>query len=151
MNINTRLFGEIGVNEEKIINFPDGIVGFPFMKQFLLINDTEKENSKISWLQSIEEPQFAMPVIDPLLIKEDYNPVVEDELFGTIGELKEDNVFVLVTMSVPHDIEKMSVNLMAPIVINTESMKAAQIIIDEEGYNIKYPIYDILKNKKGGN
>ena len=151
MDINTRIFGTIGVDETKIINFPDGIVGFPFMQKFLLINDKDKKESKISWLQSIDEPEFAMPVIDPLIIKEDYNPMVEDELFETIGELREDNTFVLVTMTVPQNIEKMTVNLMAPIIINTDTLKAAQIIVEEEGYTVKYPIYDILKNKKGGN
>lgn len=151
MDINTRIFGTIGVDETKIINFPDGIVGFPFMQKFLLINDMDKKESKISWLQSIDEPEFAMPVIDPLIIKEDYNPMVEDELFETIGELREDNTFVLVTMTVPQNIEKMTVNLMAPIIINTDTLKAAQIIVEEEGYTVKYPIYDILKNKKGGN
>ena len=148
MNINTRIFGEIGVDENKIITFPSGIIGFPDLKRFLLIHDEEKTESVISWLQSIEEPGFAMPVGDPLSILGDYNPVVEDELLSDLDELDENEMLVLVTITVPQDITKMTINLAAPIVVNAKNMKAVQIIIDEPGYAVKYPIYDILKSKK---
>lgn len=150
MNISTKLFGEINVNPEKLITFPDGIIGFSDLKSFLLIHDEEKINSHISWLQSIEEPAFALPVIDPLKVEESYNPVVEDEFLSKLGELKPENMLVLVTITVPSDITKMTVNLKAPIVINADENKAAQIIVDDEAYAVKYPIYDALKNKKEG-
>ena len=148
MNINTRIFGEIEVDEGKIITFPSGIIGFPDLQKFLLIHDEEKSDSMISWLQSIDEPAFAMPVVDPLSVLDNYNPVVEDELLSDLDELDEDEMLVLVTITVPQDISKMTVNLAAPIVVNAKNMKAVQIIIDEPGYAVKYPIYDILKSKK---
>lgn len=148
MNINTKIFGEIGVDESKIITFPSGIIGFPDLKQFLLIHDEEKKDNTISWLQSIEEPAFAMPVVDPLHILGNYNPMVEDELLSNLGELDENEMLVVVTITVPQDITKMTVNLAAPIVVNAKNKKAVQIIIDEPEYKVKYPIYDILKSKK---
>lgn len=148
MNINTRIFGEIEVDESKIITFPSGIIGFPDLQKFLLIHDEEKVNNMISWLQSIDEPAFAMPVVDPLRILDSYNPVVEDELLSDLEELDENEMLVQVTVTVPQDISKMTVNLAAPIVVNAKNMKAVQIIIDEPGYAVKYPIYDILKSKK---
>lgn len=148
MNINTKIFGEIGVDESKIITFPSGIIGFPDLQKFLLIHDEEKTDSIISWLQSIDEPAFAMPVVDPLRILDNYNPMVEDELLSDLEDLDENEMLVLVTITVPQDISKMTVNLAAPIVVNAKNMKAVQIIIDEPGYAVKYPIYDILKSKK---
>lgn len=148
MNINTKVFGEIGVDESKIITFPSGIIGFPDLQKFLLIHDEEKSNSIISWLQSIDEPTFAMPVVDPLCIIDNYNPMVEDELLSDLENLNENEMLVLVTITVPQDISKMTINLAAPIVVNANNMKAVQIIIDEPGYAVKYPIYDILKSKK---
>lgn len=148
MNINTKVFGEIGVDESKIITFPSGIIGFPDLQKFLLIHDEEKSNSIISWLQSIDEPTFAMPVVDPLCIIDNYNPMVEDELLSDLENLDENEMLVLVTITVPQDISKMTINLAAPIVVNANNMKAVQIIIDEPGYAVKYPIYDILKSKK---
>lgn len=144
----TKLFGEIGIDDEKVILFPDGIIGFGNLKKFLLVHDSEKKDGIITWLQSIDEPGFAIPVIDPLIVKGDYNPVVEDELLGGIGEITEDEVFVLVTLKVPSDITQMTVNLKAPIVINPNTKKGCQILTDNEEYPIRYPIYDLLKAMK---
>lgn len=90
----------------------------------------------------------ALPVVKPWIIKEDYNPVVEDELLSHIGELTEENLVILVTMTVPEQIEQMSVNLKAPIIVNADTRKGAQIICDNNDYEVKYKIYDILNEKK---
>lgn len=151
MRIETKIFGEIDIDDEKILHFTNGIIGFPDLKDFALMYDAEKgEKSNIRWLQSLQEPAFAMPVLDPLSVKPDYNPEVEDELLKPIGELNPDEMLVLVTLTVPKDITKMSVNLCAPIVIHTESRKACQIIVDNEKYPVKYMIYDVLQKKKAG-
>ncbi|MFQ9933760.1 MAG: flagellar assembly protein FliW [Lachnospiraceae bacterium] len=148
--IHTRIFGDIEVDANKIITFDGGIIGFPELKRFMLIHDRENEKKHISWLQSIDEPDFAMPVIDPLKLVEDYNPIVEDELLSGLGKLSPEEMLVLVTMTIPKDITKMTVNLKAPIIINAASLKAGQIIVDDEKYVVRYPIYDILKSKKEG-
>lgn len=151
MRITTRLFGEIEVSEDKIITFPSGIIGFPEMQKFTLIFDEEKgTNAGIRWMQSLDEAGFALPVMDPLVVKADYNPEVDDELLKGLGNIGPDNLLVLVTVTVPADLTKMSVNLQGPIVINVEERKACQVIIDGEDYPIKYPIYDILQARKGG-
>lgn len=149
MKVNTRLFGEIEIEKEKIICFENGIIGFPDCKQFTLIFDETEdgERKNISWLQSLDEPSFALPVMDPLLVKDDYNPQVEYELLKGLGNLTEENTYVLVTVTVPSDIKKLSVNLKAPIVINVDELKAEQLIV-EDGFPVKYMIYDILQNKK---
>ncbi len=150
MKIKTRMFGEIEIEEEKVIHFADGIIGYPDCKNFTLIFDEEKGRRKsICWLQSVDEPVFALPVLDPLLIKEDYNPAVEDELLHVLGDLKEENTFVLVTVTVPEQIEDLSINLKAPIVINVDERLASQIIV-EENYPVKYKIYELLKKRKAG-
>ena len=151
MKIQTRVFGEVTIEDDKIITFVNGLVGFPEMKQFALIFDPEKSDSKgIQWLQSVEEPQFAMPVINPLSILPDYNPQVEDEWIKPLGEFTEESLFVLVTVTVPREIEKMTVNLKGPIVINADTRKACQVIAEGEGYTVKYPIYEVLKARKAG-
>lgn len=147
MKIKTKLFAEIEVDESKIITFVNGIVGFPELKDFLLIHDSEKESS-ISLLQSIQEPAFAMPVINPLVIVPDYNPEIEDELIKPIGISGPEEMLVLVTITVPAEIEKMSINLRAPIIISGETRKACQVIADGEQYAVKYSIYDILMAAK---
>ena len=122
MKINTKIFGEVDIADEKIVTFPQGIVGFPNLTRFTLIFDEEKGvNAGIRWLQSVDEPAFAMPVMDPLVVKEDYNPVVEDAIFEPIGGFESESSLVLVTVTVPKEIEKMTVNLKGPIIINAET------------------------------
>ena len=151
MRINTRVFGEVDIEDSKIIHFPMGIIGFPELTEFALIHDSEKESTcAIRWMQSVQEPAFAMPVMDPLLVKEDYDPKVNDELLAGLGDLNPENILVLVTTSVPADITKMSVNLQAPFVINVEERKACQIITEGNEYPVKFPIYDILQARKAG-
>lgn len=150
MKINTKVFGEVDIADEKIIHFPLGIIGFPDLTDFTLIHDEEKGADSIHWLQSIQEPGFAMPVMDPLLVLPTYNPEVEDELLKPIGNWELDDVLVLVTVTVPSDLTKMSVNLRGPIVINAEEKKACQVIVEGDEYAVKFPIYDILNAKKAG-
>lgn len=150
MNITTNLFGEVEVDESKIICFAQGIIGFPDLKRFMLIHDVEDEDKKISWLQSVDEPGFALPVIDPLVIDEGYNPEIEDELLAPLNIEDASQILVVTTITVPSDITKMTANFKAPMIINAANLKAAQIIVEDEKYIVKYPIYDILKGNKEG-
>lgn len=150
MRINTKVFGEIEIIEEKIIHFPSGIIGFPELTDFALVHDEEKGIGAIHWLQSIQEPGFAMPVMDPLLVKPDYNPEVDDELLKPIGDLEPEELLVMVTVTVPGDIKQMSVNLKGPIIVNASKRKACQVIVDGGDYAVKFPVYDILNAKKAG-
>lgn len=151
MKVNTKVFGEVDIDDGKIIEFPKGIIGFPELTKFALIHDEEKGvGGGIRWLQSMQEPAFAMPVMDPLIVCPEYNPEVEDELLKDLGELVGDNLLVLVTVTVPSDLTKMSVNLRGPIVINAQTKKASQVIVEGDTYAVKFPIYEILQAGKAG-
>lgn len=149
MKIQTKLFGEIAITEDKIIRFARGIIGFPELTRFTLLHDEEQgDGAGIRWLQSLDEPAFALPVMDPLVVKPDYAPTVDDELLADLGELNAENILVLVTVTVPSDLTRMSVNLQGPIVINVDERKACQVIADTEKYPVRFLIYDILKARK---
>ncbi|MGN0403050.1 MAG: flagellar assembly protein FliW [Acetatifactor sp.] len=151
MKITTRIFGEVEIADDKIINFANGIIGFPELKRFALIHDEEKgTNAGIRFLQSMDEPGFAMPVMDPLIVKPDYDPQVDDELLAAAGNINPENILVLVTATIPSDLTKMSVNLQGPFIINVEEHKACQIIVENGDYPVKFPIYEILKSRKAG-
>ena len=150
MKANTRLFGEIEIQDDKIIKLKEGIIGFPDLQNFTLIYDEEKEGKgSIKWLQSMDDPSFALPVINPLDVKPDYQMLVNEEGLESLGKMTEENTFILVTITVPEKIEEMSVNLKAPFVINTDNLQGAQMIVEDD-YPIKYKIYEILNKKKAG-
>lgn len=150
MTITTKVFGEVNIDDNRIIHFPRGIIGFPELTDFAMLHDEDDKDDTIHWLQSLQEPAFAMPVMDPLLIKADYNPEVNDELLKPLGELHAEELLVLVTVTVPSDLKKMTINLKGPIIINAGNRKACQVIIDGEEYKVKFPIYDILQARKAG-
>ena len=153
MQINTKWFGIIEIGEDKIITFEKGLIGLDEFKRYTVVYNTENsDEATIMWLQSIEDENIAIPVINPEIFMTDYDPIVEDELLHSIGNIKTAELLVLVTLTVPSDITKMTSNLKAPIIINTDNLKACQLIADNQDYIVKYPIYDIIKqnSKKGG-
>lgn len=145
----TRLFGTIDVADEKIITMEKGMIGFPELTHFALVFDEEKKERdfRIMWLQSMDDGDIAFPVADPTRIKEDYAPSVNEEIIAPLGTMNEDNTYLLVTVTVPKNVHDFSVNLKAPIVINTDTNKGAQVITEDD-VPVKYKIYDLLKAKK---
>lgn len=149
MRADTRLFGEIDIEEDKIITLENGMIGLPEYQKFALIFDEEKgmKSSSVMWFQSMDDPQTAFPVMQPNTVKTDYNPTVNDEVLSPLGELNEDNTYVLVTLTASADVKETSVNLKAPIVINTDTRKGCQIIVEDD-YPVKYKIYEAVQAKK---
>ncbi|MDD6798144.1 MAG: flagellar assembly protein FliW [Bacteroides sp.] len=154
MIVETKWFGTIEVGDEKIITFDKGIMGFENHKKFTIVYNSEKEDAKtIMWLQSLDEKNLALPVMAPEIVYPQYDPIVEDELLKSIGDdIQNADLVVLVTVTVPQDLTKMTCNLKAPIIINVDTLKGCQLIADNDEYVVKYPIYDIVKaaSEKGG-
>ena len=149
MKVNTRLFGEVEVDEERIITFTQPIMGFEEYTHYTLIYNSEKKGA-IMWLQCIDEPQLTFTVVDPMKVIEEYNPVVDDEWLAPLGKVRnEDDYFILSVVTVPADLTKMTANLKAPIVINTNTRKACQIIVNNDEYVVRYNVYDYVKKIKG--
>lgn len=148
----TKFFGTIDIEDDKIIHFPMGIIGFENLKNFALIYDSEREErSNISWLQSMEEPLMVLPVINPMDIVGEYGPIIEDELMKIIGDPADADILIFVSMSIPSDLTKMTANLKAPFIINTVDRKAMQVIVENQDYEVKFNVYDVYKKLKEGN
>ena len=151
MKVKTRYYGEIDLDDSKVITFEKGLFGFEEYTKYALMYDSETgERTAIKWLQSVEEPGLALPVIIPTLVKPDYDPIVEDGVLDVLGDWNENNISVLVTMIVPSDLKAMTTNMKAPIIINTESMKGIQVVAENPDYEIKFKIYDILEAARAG-
>lgn len=150
VEVDTRIFGRIAIEDEKIIRFDHGILGFPDLKDFTLIFNEEKgADSSIKWLQSLQEPSFAMPVMNPALVVSEYSPNFDADFLKPLGDnLDSENILIFVTVTVPKDIKKTTVNLKAPIIVSVENLKAVQLICDDDTYSVKHAIYDELMAHK---
>ncbi|MDO5291521.1 MAG: flagellar assembly protein FliW [bacterium] len=150
MIIKTKCFGQVDIEEEKIITFEHGLFGFEDCKKFtILFNNEKAEKTRIHWLQSMDEPALAFPMINPLIVNAEYNPNVDDDAIAELDDLTEDNIAMFLIITVPGDITKMSANLKAPIIINSDSRKGAQVVVNNQDYSVKYGVYEILTNKEG--
>ena len=146
MNEKTRHFGDVEIDDSKVITMYNGLFGFENYKKYVLLYDSSSDEiPNIQWLQSLDEELLALPVMIPTTVVPDYNPVVEDETLASLGEWKEEDVSMLVTVTVPEDIQKMSINLKAPIVINTTTMKGCQVVAENPEYEVKHMIYELLE------
>ena len=150
MQIKSKLFGDIEIQDDKIITFEKGLMGFEELKKYALVFDSDKPTpNKIMWLQSAEISDLAFPVIDPTIIMGEYNPVVEDEWLAPIGEYDtEEDLLVLSILTVPSDISKMTANVKAPLIINGNTNKGCQIIANNDEYSVRFNVYDMLQKKK---
>ena len=149
MQINTKWFGTVEINDAKVITFEKGLIGFEDCSRFAIVYETEDKKEKpIMWLQSLDEQALALPIIKPEYIVDEYAPDVEDELVYKLGEnVKSDDLMIFVTMTVPSDLTKMTCNLKAPIIINTATMKAVQAVAVNEDYVVRFPVYNLLKER----
>ena len=141
IKVDTRYFGEIMIEEEKVLHFEQGIPGFDEYKEYTILYDSEEDGEPfISWQQCITEKGLAFPVVSPFRVAEEYSPIVEDALLERLGEFTEEDLVILLMATVPADAKKATVNMKAPIIINTKNRQAMQVIVENEDYLVKYPL-----------
>lgn len=148
MVIQTKYFGQVEIDDSKVINFENGIFGFEDQKQFAVLYEGEAGDNPFCWLQSVQEPYVCLPMIDPLIWFPEYQPELADEEILKLGELDSEVISVYTVTVVPENIEEMTTNLRAPIVINLATKKGAQIVTDEEQYQIRENLYNRIKDTR---
>jgi len=148
MLIDTRHFGQIEIDEKGIIDFPEGLPGFEYVKKFVLLSNSDEDNV-FWWLQSVDKPDLAFVVIDPKYIKEDYEVDVPDGEVEVLNIDEKCDITVLSIVVVPEDITQMTANLKAPIIINNTNKKGKQVVLECKDYSIKHYIMQEHKQRGG--
>jgi flagellar assembly factor FliW len=130
---NTR-FGTIEIEENNVMHFSEGLVGFPNEKRFALIHSGTES---IAHLQSLDTPSIALPVVDRLVFGSDYPNPGPAELARSAG-LGGDDVIILVPISKNN--QNVRANMLAPIVVDAGNRRAAQVVLDPQRYSTHAPI-----------
>ena len=141
MKIKTTRFGIITIEEEKIITMLFGMLGFPDVKRFVILQ--HKENSPFFWYQSVDDPMLAFVIMSPFLFKPDYNVDVENVLkeMSWNEEEKQNTLELYVVVNIPKGApDKMTANLIGPILINNKIHQAVQMVISDSPYTHKFPL-----------
>lgn len=140
MKIETSRFGTLDLLEDKVIHVPSGLFGFPDSKRYTLLE--HRKGSPFVWLQSVDNGSLAFVLIDPLLVKPDYEVQISPE---DMNELQladaPDGIQTLVIVNITSGEKvELTVNLLGPIVINTKKKFGKQIILSDSEYSLRHPI-----------
>ncbi len=138
MKIQTTRFGNIEIGEENVIQMPFGMLGFPDKKCFVIIR--HGQDSPFLWYQSVEEPELAFVIASPWIFMPDYKVNLEDVLEQMSWKNGGGNKLELyVVINVPKDSpEKMTANLVGPVLVNTETKQAVQVVVTNSQYSHKH-------------
>src|SRR5690554_7346344 len=82
MKINTKFYGELEINEEEIIQFPQGLPGFEEEKRFVYL---QSEENFFGSLQAVDLETLGFVVISPFIICPDYHFDLEDQIVNELG------------------------------------------------------------------
>lgn len=139
MILNTTYHGTKEYEENDVITFKNGIPGFENLKKFIVFS--LEDNEVFSILHSIEDSAVGLVVVSPFYIMKDYEIDISDEIVSSLKVESGTDVNLLNTVSLNSDISKITVNMRAPIVINIKSKLGEQIILSNEKYLIKQPLF----------
>ena len=138
--INTDRFGEIEVDEKRIVHFKDGIPAFEDEHEFIVL--PYDEETPYYFLQSLNKPELAFLLTIPEIFFPDYSAEIDDE---TVEELKitdSEKILVYALITIPNgSIRYMTANLLAPVVINLENMQDKQIVMEKSNYTTKHRLF----------
>jgi flagellar assembly factor FliW len=139
MIIETSRFGGIEVDDQRFLNFPRGLLGFPEDREYALIQTGE--NSAFYWMQAVHRPELAFVVCDPRLFVPDYRIAIKSEDLASIGlaDTGGSQVFVVVN-KVDH---ALTGNLQGPLVINVATRVGKQLVLSDKKYSTRHRLMDL--------
>ena len=138
MLIETTRFGTIEIAEDSILSMPDGMLGLSGLRQYVLLED--RPNTPFKWLQSVDSPAMAFIVINPVAMFPDYEIDLTDELADSLDLKDLSEAIVLTTVTVSREDGGVTTNLLGPIVINSRTLQARQMILADDRYCTRHEI-----------
>ena len=140
MKLNTARFCEIEIEENRIFDFVMPIIGFDMLHKFIILDPNK--DTLFKWLQSIEDPALAFPIISVSALNLDYTIDLPDNIVETLDIKNVESLLVMNITSIPQDNPKgTTINLLAPLIFNLDNQNAAQVVLSGSGYDISYPMF----------
>lgn len=145
MVLSTKHFGEIDIDEGKVIEFKEGLPGFRDLTRYALLADAQKGSSDegttsglIYWLQSVDDPAVAFVLVNTVRLMPDYNPLVEENEIEGLGQYDPDKFIFYNIAVIPENVSEATVNLKAPVVINDEIRQGKQVVCTNDEYSVRH-------------
>ena len=145
MIINTDYYGSVEYTKEELVAFPEGLFGFPDLKNYLPLGLDDGDGSLLL-LQSVENPQIAFFLIHPSSFLPDYDPVLQPEELQQL-HAKTSGELTFYSICIVHgDYLENTVNLKCPLAINPVTRQGMQVILNGTGYGYRHRLGDLLNN-----
>jgi len=138
MKIQTKFHGSLEIQADETWNFPKGLPGFENEKEFTLL--PIEGNSAFQVLQSTKTPAVAFIVANPYTLVEDYSFNVDEPTIDLLEINKEQDVFILGVLSLKEPFETSTINLQAPLLFQSTTKKAKQMILNDNKFSVRHPI-----------
>lgn len=145
MQIKTTRFGNIEIELEDVISFPEGILGFADLRKFVVLDDPNDDI--FAWLQSCESPHVAFPVLEPELFVAQYKINLTKSDQESLKLATNQKPLLLAIVTIPEDPTLMTANLKAPIVVNIDQKMARQCVLQDNSLAIREPIFAKLQQR----
>ena len=146
--VNTSRFGELEVDDKKVVHFKDGIPAFEDEHEFIIL--PYEEESPYYFMQSLKTPELAFLLTIPFLFFKDYSFEIDDDVFAELDIKNQDDVYYYSMITIPNgSIRYMTANLVAPIVLNGANMKAKQVVLERTNYTTKHRLFPDSAKKEG--
>ncbi len=137
--------GEINsYDESELVIFDEGIFGFEDYKKFLPL-PIDEENHDFLCLLSVEDEHLSFIIANPFSIYPCYSPILSKDDFKKLGTDREEELSYFTICVVGNVPENSTLNLKCPIVVNSKTRKAVQVILQTEDYSLRHKISDLKK------
>jgi flagellar assembly factor FliW len=137
VNIESTRFGAIEVPDDKVLEFPNGLIGLGGTRYTLI---SREESAPFLWLHSLDDPSLAIPVTNPWFFFSSYEVEVSDSEAERIGVSDPAQADVYVTVRAGEAIEDFRANLRAPILVS--SGRGHQVINESQGTSVRAPLFE---------
>jgi flagellar assembly factor FliW len=128
VRIETQRFGSIEAPDDEIFFFPAGVPGFARLKRYVIVE--HRPGSPFRWLQSADDPAVAFVVTDPLLVVDEYAPVLRPSDMQVVGARPGDELVLVVILTIAGEPVQVTANLKAPLIFNPRNRQAAQLVLE---------------------
>jgi len=143
MLINTKHLGTVEIEENEILYFEEGIPGFLEYKHFVTI--PLEMDLPFYTLQSIDKQEVAFIVLNPFVYKKDYEFDLSAEALEQLKIKSPEQVEVYNILFIPEEMQNLTANLKAPVIINRDCNKGMQVVLQEEDYSIKHFVFEQIR------
>ena len=145
MRIKTSRFGEVEFQEDDLLEFKEGLLGFMQLRKFVILDDPNDEI--FAWLQSCESPEIAFPILEPELFAPDISVTIPKSDIDALGLTSAEDARLFCIITIPVDPTQMTANMKAPLLINAPKRIARQCVLQDNNLAIREPVFSRLQQR----